>query len=107
MKVRLEREKRVVDKMIGMYCFAIHNEPDLCKSCQELKDYTYKRLLNCPFAEDKPVCSKCKIHCYNKKQKEKIKEIMKYSGPKMFLKYPKDTVLYFYDKLKNKNHTVQ
>ena len=32
---------------------------------------------------------------------------MRFSGPKMLKKYPKDTILYYYDKLKYKNHVVQ
>ena len=104
---RIQREKRVVDWMITIYCQDNHESSDLCKNCTDLRDYAYKRLINCPFDEEKPVCSKCKLHCYNTMQKKKIKEVMRYSGPKMLMKYPKDTILYYYDKLKYKNHRVE
>ena len=31
---------------------------------------------------------KCKIHCYGKGYKERAKEIMAFSGPKLLLKHP-------------------
>ena len=107
MRKRTERERRIVDKMIQRFCQDNHRSSDLCESCFELKEYAFKRLVSCPFANDKPVCSNCSIHCYNKKKKEEIKNVMKYSGPKMIFNHPKDTFLYFFDKLKNKNHLVQ
>lgn len=107
MEKRIEREKRILANMISKYCEDHHNVSGNCKSCNELQDYAFKRLISCPFSKDKPVCSKCTIHCYNKNQREKIKEVMRYSGPKMIFSNPKDTVLYFFDKLKNKNHKVE
>ena len=41
-----------------------------------------------PFGEKKPVCAKCNIHCYGKGHKERAKEIMAFSGPKLLLKHP-------------------
>ena len=32
---------------------------------------------------DKDICSACKVHCYSKEMQEKIKEVMKYAGPRM------------------------
>ena len=107
MYIRIEREMRMLDKMIQMFCQNNHNSSNLCDSCRELKEYAFKRLVSCPFAEDKPVCSNCKIHCYNKNQQERIKKVMRYTGPKMLMKYPKDTMLYFYNKLKYKNHSIK
>ena len=107
MEKRIEREKRILTAMISMYCEENHHVSGKCESCSELQDYAFKRLLSCPFSDNKPVCSKCTIHCYNKNKKEKIKEVMRYSGPKMLLSNPKDTILYFYDKLKYKNHKVK
>jgi len=104
---RIQREKRIVEKMIHLYCIENHHTKSLCNSCSELQEYTFKRLLNCPFEEDKPVCSKCQIHCYRTKEKEKIKLVMRYAGPKMFLKSPIDTALYFYTKFRFKNQQIR
>jgi hypothetical protein len=106
MHPRIEREKRIVNLMISNFCLEIHKTNELCDDCAELRDYAEKRLLSCPFIKDKPVCSNCNIHCYNKTQKEKIREVMKTIGPKMIFKYPKDTIWYFFYKLVNKNQKV-
>ncbi len=42
----------------------------------------------CLFGEDKPVCTVCPVHCYTRKYREKIKTIMRYSGPRMILHHP-------------------
>lgn len=107
METRIDREKRVVSLMITKYCNDHHHSTELCKSCTKLKEYTFKRLLECPFAKDKPVCASCKIHCYSKKEKEKIKEVMRYAGPKMLFAHPADTFFHFFDKIKYKFHSVK
>ena len=104
---RIKREKRVVELMISIYCQDNHQSSGLCESCTDLRNYVFKRLLSCPFDKEKPVCSKCKLHCYNTSQKNKIKKVMCYSGSKMLMKYPKETILYYYDKLKYKNQRVE
>lgn len=106
MHPRIEREKRIVNLMISSFCHDVHHTNELCEECNELINYAEKRLLSCPFIENKPACSKCTIHCYNKDQKEKIKKVMKTMGPKMIFKYPKDSIWYFFYKLIHKNQKV-
>lgn len=102
MHKRVLREKRIVNIMISDYCQTEHNSnKDLCEECYDLKMYAEKRLLKCPFLEDKPVCSKCNIHCYNKIQKDKIRTVMRSVGPKMIYKYPLETIWYFFYKLRH------
>lgn len=72
MSNRIKREKRVVELMIAIYCQGNHQSSDLCESCSDLRDYAFKRLLSCPFDEEKPVCSKCKLHCYNTNEELRI-----------------------------------
>lgn len=107
MDKRIDREKKVVTLMVKQYCEDNHSPNELCVECSDLLEYAYARLLCCPFAEDKPVCSKCTIHCYNKNYKNQIIDVMRHSGPKMIYKYPKDTILYFWDKLKHINHKIK
>jgi YbgA-like uncharacterized protein len=107
MGTRIDREKRIITNMLLLYCKDHHNSLELCESCNDLKEYTFKRLISCPFEKNKPTCSKCTNHCYNKIEKKKIKEVMKYAGPKMLRKFPKDTILYYYYKIKYKNYTVK
>jgi hypothetical protein len=85
---RIEREIKTVGIMIDMYCRHHHGADQLCESCRELSGYARQRALKCPFGEDKPVCSKCRIHCYKADMKAKIKEVMKFSGPRMVHSHP-------------------
>lgn len=103
---RIEREKRVVKLMIQKYCSNFHNSEILCAECADLLNYSVKHLLACPFAENKPACSACTIHCYSKNYKNKIKQVMRFSGPKMIFEHPKDTIYYFFDKLRYRVNSV-
>ncbi|OFX85647.1 MAG: hypothetical protein A2W99_06320 [Bacteroidetes bacterium GWF2_33_16] len=107
MDKRLEREKRLINLMVKRFCDDKHNQNALCLDCSDLLEYAHNRLLACPFAEDKPVCSKCTIHCYNTNYRKQIIEVMRYSGPKMLFKNPIDTFLYFWDKYKHRNLQIK
>ncbi len=106
MHPRVQREKKIVGLMVNKYCEEIHNNSSLCKDCNDLLEYTEKRLLSCPYIKNKPVCSKCDIHCYNKKQKDRIKEVMQTIGPKMIYTNTLDTLWYFYYKFIHKHQKI-
>ena len=38
--------------------------------------------------ETKTFCSKCKVHCYKPDMQKKIKEVMRFSGPRMLFYHP-------------------
>jgi len=86
----IEREKRTIEKMIKIYCRAKHGSSKgaLCPECQELLNYAFKRLDLCPFKEEKPSCKKCTVHCYQPEKRKKIKEVMRFSGPRLLLYDP-------------------
>ncbi len=50
-----------------------------CASCRDFLNYAIERRLNCPL-EEKPVCKHCQVHCYRSDYREKVREIMRYSG---------------------------
>lgn len=106
MHPRVKREKRIVQLMMNKYCEDIHNNSTLCTDCNELLEYAERRLLTCPYIENKPVCSNCDIHCYNKNQKEKIKKVMRTVGPKMIYTNTLDTLWYFFYKFIHKNQKI-
>ncbi len=83
-----EQEKKLIPVMIKKYCQGKHRQKDLCPECQELLDYALFRLEKCPFKVDKKFCSFCKIHCYKPDMQVKIKEVMKYAGPRMLFSHP-------------------
>lgn len=86
---RVENEKKVIQLMIEIYCKKKHgNRGELCDGCQELLDYAHKRLTYCKFGDEKSTCAKCPIHCYKKDMKIKVKEVMKFSGPRLLIYKP-------------------
>ena len=75
--------------MIKLYCRGNHgSEGGICTDCHELLSYAEKRLIKCPYGADKPPCNDCPIHCYQPKRREQVKEVMRYSGPRMAMKHP-------------------
>ena len=82
------REKRVVSEMIALYCRAHHQTSSPCKDCTALIDYAHLRSDKCPFMANKTFCSNCRVHCYSPDMREKIRRVMRYSGPRMLKTHP-------------------
>ena len=84
-----EREKEIVSQMIALYCRKKHgNKKVLCEQCKELEAYAKMRSDKCPFMETKTFCSNCRVHCYQPAMREKIREVMRFSGPRMIFTHP-------------------
>lgn len=84
-----EREKKLVSQMVRLYCRKKHKTKNgLCPECRELDAYAKLRSDKCPFMETKTFCSNCKVHCYKPEMREKIREVMRFSGPRMILSHP-------------------
>lgn len=85
-----EKEKKTVRCMIEIYCHRKHRTRgnDLCDECRELADYAAARVEHCPYMETKTFCSSCKTHCYKPQMREKIRKVMKFSGPRMIIYSP-------------------
>ena len=83
------REKEIVSKMIVIYCKKKHGTGQgLCSDCAALEAYAGMRSDKCPFMETKTFCSNCKVHCYKPDMREKIREVMRFSGPRMLFVHP-------------------
>jgi hypothetical protein len=94
----IQKERDVVTKMIAIYCRKKHHSKELCKECEDLQAYAYKRLSLCKFGEEKTACSNCSVHCYKPEYREKIKAVMRYSGPWMILYHPIYSIKHLLDK---------
>lgn len=83
--------------MIRLYCRKKHkNKSDiLCDECNELKEYAHFRLDKCPFGDEKMACADCEIHCYKPEMREKVQEMMRFSGPRLILYHPLDVFIHF------------
>lgn len=108
---RIYREKVTIHKMIQLYCSDNHKSNGfLCEHCKNLLAYAFSRLDNCPYGIEKPACNKCPIHCYRKNEREEIKKVMRYSGPKMLFHHPLLAIMHLIDRkkevteLKKKGH---
>ncbi|MDR1762237.1 MAG: nitrous oxide-stimulated promoter family protein [Bacteroidales bacterium] len=99
----IEKEKQTVSKMIRLYCRLQHKQrTTICADCSTLEVYAHERLARCSFGENKPVCKTCLVHCYKLEYREKIKTVMRFSGPRMLLFHPVDAVIYFFKTKKYK-----
>lgn len=85
---RLARERKLVQAMIAAHCRAEHGSRILCASCSELALYADQRLARCPFGAEKPTCAKCTVHCYRTDMRERVRQVMRRSGPKMLWQHP-------------------
>lgn len=85
---RLQREYKTVEAMISIFCNNHHDSQNICNDCRELTNYALKRLESCPFGEDKTTCAKCPVHCYKPVMREKIRQVMRYAGPRMIYRHP-------------------
>ena len=78
-----EREMKTLEFMIGIYCRKKHKHKDgLCAECKELLDYARLRRS----------LSNCKIHCYKKEMHKKMRNVMKFAGPRMIFYDPKQAL---------------
>lgn len=92
------KDLKVLLQFTAVYCRAKHgegrvvissDEPELqklplhkypvCNDCLNFLLYAFERRLRCPL-EDRPVCKHCPVHCYKPEYREKVREIMRFSG---------------------------
>ena len=86
---RLARERRTIEAMMQIYCADKHGAAaGLCGECAGLFAYAEQRLQKCPYGQDKPICANCPIHCYQPRLRERVKEVMRYAGPRMMRRHP-------------------
>lgn len=91
---RIDKEKRTVSLMIRIYCRGKEKNEwgKLCPHCSELEAYAHRRLDMCKYGNDKSFCKQCPTHCYKPEMRARIREVMRYSGPRMFLYAPLEAV---------------
>ena len=101
---RLAREERTIKAMVALYCRDHHADripsdadEHLCDECAALQDYALRRLGVCRYGADKPTCANCPTHCYKPAMREQVREVMRYSGPRMMKRHPVLAVAHLFD----------
>ena len=85
----IAREKATLTAMLLLYCRKHHaSEAELCADFSGLEAYAFQRLDDCPWGMKKPSCRSCEIHCYQPEKREKIREVMRYAGPRLIFHEP-------------------
>lgn len=51
----------------------------LCPECSKLLNHGIAKLMLCPL-DPKPMCKKCETHCYAPGYRQKVREVMRFSG---------------------------
>ena len=99
---RIRREKKTVAVMVSMYCRA-HHSPGragavgLCPECRGLLGYAEARIDRCVFQDSKPVCNRCRVHCYAGERREQVRSVMRFAGPRMMGSHPVLAVMHLAD----------
>ncbi|MGO9614450.1 MAG: nitrous oxide-stimulated promoter family protein [Dissulfurispiraceae bacterium] len=98
---RIAREEKTLLAMIRLYCRHTHSTTDkFCPDCVELMTYAAARLAHCPFQENKTTCVKCAVHCYKPVMRDKVRDVMRFSGPRMIYRHPVLAFFHFADGLR-------
>ena len=110
------KELKVLAGFIGIFCRENHCERDrdefpvrdarlnealggrlplLCEDCLRLLEHGIAKLLLCPY-NPKPMCKKCPKHCYAPGYRERIREVMRFSGLYLVKHGRLDLIMHYY-----------
>jgi hypothetical protein len=108
------RDLKVLVQFVRIYCQARHADAprspaelpeevgtmfrrpvQLCPDCRGLLEHGLEKRRTCPL-EPKPTCKNCRIHCYSREYRAKIREIMAFSGRKMILRGRLDYLWHYF-----------
>lgn len=92
-----EKNRKVLEAFIQVYCRKKHGaaQGELCPECGDLYQYACKRVQYCPY-DPKPKCKQCPTHCYKPEYREKIKEVMRFSGMYFVKRGRIDWLIYYF-----------
>lgn len=95
--VRRARELKTLAAMMRLYCRHHHGGKALCAECASLWDYARRRTERCIFGDAKPTCANCLVHCYRRDMRERVRLMMRWSGPRMMFRHPLLALLHLID----------
>jgi hypothetical protein len=84
--------------MVALYCAGNHDAASrteraccgelVCPACKAVDAYAVLRTARCRQMHAKTSCEKCPYHCYRPQEREQIRQVMRYAGPRMLTKHP-------------------
>lgn len=74
--------------MIRLYCHKRLKLKSIPEEYRELTEYAFRRLDGCKYGDKKSACKRCATHCYKPAMREKIREVMRWAGPRMIIYSP-------------------
>jgi hypothetical protein len=82
-----EKDQFILEQFVNIYCEGKHEASNgqLCADCDDLLSYSLQRLQRCP-QDPKPACKHCEIHCYKPVYRDRIRDVMRYSGKRLLLR---------------------
>ena len=100
--MKIQKDAEVLGEFIFIYCSEKHGGEKLfsteaggnagrylekisnlyCRDCRKLLLHAVTRRVLCPY-NPKPACKKCETHCYGQGYREKIREVMRFSGKRL------------------------
>ena len=106
-----QRDLKVLIDFVRLYCRARHAGQEavtlppelavagkglaLCPDCVGLLLHGIERRRRCPL-DPKPTCKNCRIHCYSRDYRAKIREIMAFSGRRMLMRGRLDYLWHYF-----------
>ena len=113
LSAKKRKDVRVLAGFVGIYCRERHKEAmqapfeikdedlqaelaglELCAGCARLLEHGVAKLSLCPY-EPKPTCRKCATHCYAPGYREKMREVMRFSGTYLIKRGRLDILLHY------------
>ncbi len=104
-----KKDIRLIGKFVEVYCAGKHRtaprspvplaglgERTVCAECAAFLEYAILKRLKCPLEAEKPTCKHCRIHCYDKLRREKVREIMAYAGRTLMLRGRLDYLWHYF-----------
>lgn len=105
-----KKDIKLIGKFVEVYCCGKHygtrhvpvdlpaglGAHILCSECASFLKYAVDRRLKCPLEAEKPTCKHCRIHCYDKQRREKVREIMSYAGRRLMLRGRLDYIWHYF-----------
>ena len=105
-----KKDIRLIGKFVEVYCGGKHGALErspfplpedlgvrrICPECAAFMEYAVSKRIKCPLEAEKPSCKHCRIHCYGRQQRDKVREIMAYSGRRLMLRGRLDYVWHYF-----------